>query len=95
MPTTRTRRPHHRDVLTLDSFTLPELLSFSAAWRPPGPRGVLAGRWQTWGEFLEDWQLVRELFYADDWGSHLAPSGAFADRILAEYGPSGPPASDG
>ncbi len=91
MPTTRRRFAHHRDALTLDSFTLPELLSFSAAWHPPRAGELPMGRWTTWGAFLSDWQAIRAEYYLDDWGEHQAPAGAFADRILAEYGPSGPP----
>ncbi len=90
MPRVLRRVPAGRRV-TLEGFSVPELMSFSAAWRPPRVGEQPMGRWLTWAEYLADWVAIRGEYYAD-WGEHQAPSGAFADRIIAEYGMTGPPA---
>ena len=43
--------------LTLRDFSIEELLSFTTAWAP----GDGSGRWDSWAEFLDDYEVVRPL----------------------------------
>jgi len=83
MPTTRHRRSRGRTILTLDSLSLPAILSLVAGWRPPSEHDAgLDGPWQTWAEFDACYQAVRDEFLNSDWAN--GPGVPFAERRYQE-----------
>ena len=70
MPTTRHRRTRGRTILTLDSLSLPAILSLVAGWRPPSEHDAgLDGPWQSWAEFDACYEAIRQEFLDSDWAS--------------------------
>jgi hypothetical protein len=81
------RRESMTPARQLSEFSIDEILSFSSAWSPPKrwePWRTIE-RWQSWDEYVRDWQAVRE-----EWLSlGRGPRPSFADlvvRYLARYG---------
>jgi hypothetical protein len=63
MPTKRRRRTRPVTVQTMDSFSLHDLLCFSAGWRPPQSDTARArGRWSNYEAYLEDYVSIRPEF---------------------------------
>jgi len=85
MPRKR-RNPKLRTAPTLDALSLHDLLCFLAGWHPPvGEFERSRSRWETFDEFDNEYQAVREEFLAQEWAQ--AGEGHFAERrYLARYG---------
>jgi hypothetical protein len=69
--------------LTLDELSLVEHLSFANAWRPPLYDFERSqARWQTWGDFLADWERVRdEALAARASGAQEWQGEVFAEKV--------------
>jgi hypothetical protein len=89
MPTKRRRIARGTTALTMRELSGRSKVCLAVAWDPSTTRT----RWATWREYLSDYQSVRLEFLASVWG-HDRATGApcFAERVLQEYGPGGPPA---
>lgn len=101
MPTKRTRVTRNRTQKTVNTLGFDEIMAFTGGWSPLGSRSEpwaddseAQGRepWQSWRAFLADWRAVR-----DDWFRQDVPPGGiaadetFAEWLLNQYGPDGPP----
>ena len=86
MPTTRKRRARGRAVLTLDSLSLPALLTLRVGgWRPPGEgEEARGGPWRSWAELDSDYAAVRQDFLESDWASLPGGELPFAERRYQE-----------
>jgi hypothetical protein len=63
----------------LSDFDVAELLCFMAAWSPPRyPDDRERWRWQTWAEFLDDYEAIRVELRADF--AHVTKP-FFAERV--------------
>lgn len=84
MPTKRQRIGRNRTQKTVESLGIDEMLYFIVGWEPHR-----SGPWESWTEFLTDWQAVR-----DDWREkqpgNAAVEETFAEWLFNRYGPSGP-----
>jgi hypothetical protein len=76
---TRLPKPRIARPRQLTDFSIDEILGFVAGWVPPRPWEPwrVTERWQSWSEFLMDWDAVRDAWMATDLGRRPP----FADRV--------------
>jgi hypothetical protein len=104
MPTKRQRIGRNRTQKTVQSLLFTELMAFEGGWTPlsaqnvpwrDNPEQQARQLWQSWREFLSDWEAVR-----DDWARQDPPPGGtpfeetFAERLYQQYGVDGPSVVD-
>jgi hypothetical protein len=80
------RVPKLRTERHLSDFDIPEQLCFLASWFPPREdRPQDRGRWQTWTDFLDDYESIRDELQAH-FPHNTDPFAERVRRFVERYG---------